>query len=216
MTTSRRFLTRLLIVAVVIIVAPGAASAGSGVDESFSSVVKHIKSNYHGKQQGFAGFMNLARFVVKVIKPAGVKNFKVTMLTDLDYSRGARPETPEFHTALQDRIHAIWSPLVQFSSPREKQWTYIFVTQEKKDVKILAVAVQQKQAVVFQMKFSPDKLSAFISDPKIMGISFREDKHSAEASPAPANQPADSADPDQDKSAKPKPPDSAPCGAGLH
>ena len=209
MTTSKKSLTRLLIVAVLIALAPVAASAGSGGDETFSSVVKHIKSNYHGKQQGFAGFVNFARFVVKVIKPAGVKNFKVTMLTNLDYSRGARPETPEFHTALQDRIHAIWSPLVQFSSPRQKQWTYIYVTQEKKDVKILAVAVQEQQAVVFQMKFSPEKLSAFISDPKIMGISFKDDKHSAEASPAPANQPADNADSDAErKSPTAKPPDS--------
>jgi hypothetical protein len=210
MTTSKRFLARLLTVAVLITIAPVAASAGSGGDESFSSVVKHIKSNYHGKQQGFAGFVNLARFVVKVIKPAGVKNFKVTMLTDLDYSRAARPETPEFHMTLQDRIHAIWSPLVQFSSPREKQWTYIYVTQEKKDVKILAVAVQEKQAVVFQMKFSPDKLSAFISDPKIMGISFREDqKRFGQSPPAQADPPSDSAAPDrEDKTPKAKPPDS--------
>ena len=209
MKTSKKLLTRPLIVAVLITVAPVAASAGPGGDESFSSVVKHIKSNYHGKQQGFAGFVNLARFVVKVVRPAGVKNFKVTMLTDLDYSRAARPETPEFHTLLQDRIHAMWSPLVQFSSARQKQWTYIYVTQEKKDVKILAVAVQEQQAVVFQMKFSPEKLSAFISDPKIMGISFKDDKQSAEDSPAPANQPADSSNADaKRKSPTAKPPDS--------
>ena len=206
MTTSKGFLAGLLTAAVLITVAPVFASAGSGGDESFSSVVKHIKSNYHGKQQGFAGFVNLGRFVVKVIRPAGVKNFKVTMLTDLDYSRAARPETPEFHTSLQDRIHAMWSPLVQFSSPREKQWTYIFVTQEKKDVKILAVAVQQQQAVVFQMKFSPEKLSAFISDPKIMGISFKDDKHSDQASPADPS--VNSGDPDpEDKTPKTKPPE---------
>jgi hypothetical protein len=210
MTTSKRFLARLLTVAVLITIAPVAASAGSGGDESFSSVVKHIKSNYHGKQQGFAGFVNLARFVVKVIKPAGVKNFKVTMLTDLDYSRAARPETPEFHMTLQDRIHAIWSPLVQFSSPREKQWTYIYVTQEKKDVKILAVAVQEKQAVVFQMKFSPEKLSAFISDPRIMGISFKDDeKRFAQPPPGQADPPPDSPAHDrEDKTPKAKPPDS--------
>jgi len=206
MTTSKKFLTKLLIVAVLISVAPVAASAGTAGDESFSSVVKHIKSNYRGKQQGFAGFVNFARFLVKVIRPAGVRNFKVTMLTDLDYSRAARPETPEFHTAIQDRIHAMWSSLVQFSSPREKQWTYIYVTQEKKDVKILAVAVQEKQAVVFQMKFSPEKLGAFISDPKIVGISFKDDKHSSQASPPPA----DGAATDQQvKSPEAKPPDSA-------
>ena len=206
MTTSKRYLTQLLIVAVLISVAPGAASAGTAGDESFSSVVKHIKSNYRGKQQGFAGFVSFARFLVKVIRPAGVKNFKVTMLTDLDYSRAARPETPEFHTAIQDRIHAMWSPLVQFSSPREKQWTYIYVTQEKKDVKILAVAVQEKQAVVFQMKFSPEKLGAFISDPKIVGISFKDDKHPPPAESAPA----DGAGTDQEvKSSQAKPPGSA-------
>lgn len=208
MTTSKRFLTRLLIVAILISIAPVAASAGSGGDQSFSSVVKHIKSNYHGKQQSFLGFVNFARFLVKVIRPAGVKNFKVTMLTDLDYSSAARPETPEFHTAIQDRIHPTWTPLVRFSSAREKQWTYIYVTPEKKDVKILAVAVQEKQAVVFQMKFSPEKLSAFISDPKIMGLSFKDDKHSAQTSPTTADPRPDSTTPDRDdKSPKPKPPE---------
>lgn len=208
MTTSKRFLTRLLIVAVLMSVAPVAASAGTDGDESFSSVVKHMKSNYRAKQQGFLGFVSFARFLVKVIRPAGVKNFKVTLLTNLDYSNGARPETPEFHTSIQDKIQSMWSPLVQFSSPREKQWTYIYVTPEKKDVKILAVAVQEKQAVVFQMKFSPEKLGAFISDPKIMGISFKDDKHSAPAPPA--EQPAGGADSDAEhKSSNGKPPNSS-------
>ncbi|MEK6300128.1 MAG: hypothetical protein AABO41_05350 [Acidobacteriota bacterium] len=211
MTTSKRFLTRLLIVAVLISVAPAAASAGTDGDHSFSSVVKHMKSNYRARQQGFLGFVGFARFLVKVIRPAGVKNFKVTLLTNLDYSSAARPETPEFHIAIQDKIQSMWSPLVQFSSPREKQWTYIYVTPEKKDVKILAVAVQEKQAVVFQMKFSPEKLGAFISDPKIMGISFKDDKQSSQASPPPADQPAGSADSDPGhKSSNAKPPESSP------
>ena len=207
MTTSKRFLTKLLIVAILISVAPVAASAGTDGDRSFSSVVKHMKSNYRAKQQGFLGFVSFARFLVKVIRPAGVKNFKVTLLTNLDYSSAARPETPEFHNAIQDKIQAMWTPLVQLSSPREKHWTYIYVTPEKKDVKILAVAVQEKQAVVFQMKFSPEKLGAFISDPKIMGISFKDDKQSSQASPTTADQPAGSADSDTEhKSPNAKPP----------
>lgn len=206
MTSSKRFFTRLLIVAVLISVSPVAASAGSDNDRSFSSVVKHMKSNYRARQQGFLGFVSFARFLVKVIRPAGVKNFKVTLLTDLDYSAAARPETPEFHVAIQDKIQSMWAPLVRFSSPREKRWTYVYVTPEKKDVKILAVAVQEKQAVVFQMKFSPEKLGAFISDPKIMGISFKDDKH-AQASP---DQPAGSVDSEAErKSTNEKPPESS-------
>lgn len=216
MTPSKRFVARLLIVAVLVSVAPIAASAGPGDDRSFSSVVKHIKSNYHGKQQGFLGFVSFARFLVKVIRPAGVKNFKVTLLTDLDYTGAARPEMPEFHAALRDKIRATWSPLVQFSSPREKQWTYVYVTPEKKDVKILAVAVQEKQAVVFQMKFSPEKLGAFISDPKIMGISFKDDNQSAQPSATPAEPPSDTVAPDRDdKSPKAKPPNSTSAGRAV-
>lgn len=209
MTSSKRFLTQLVIVAVLISVTPVGASAGSGGDKSFSSVVKHIKSNYRAKQQGFLGLVSFARFVVKVVRPAGVKNFKVTMLRDLDYSHAARPETPEFHTAIEDKIQAMWSPLIRFSSAREKQWTYIYVTQEKKDVKILAVAVQEKQAFVFQMKFSPEKLSAFISDPKIMGVSIGDEKRSAQTAPPPDPAGANPVPDTIDKSPEAKPPASS-------
>ncbi|HYV05831.1 MAG TPA: hypothetical protein VFB82_14650 [Blastocatellia bacterium] len=207
MTTSKRFFTRMLIVAMLISVAPAAASAGDNNDRSFSSVVKHMKANYRAKQQGFLGLVSFGRFLVKVIRPAGVKNFKVTLLTNLDYSAAARPETPEFHTAIQDKIQSMWSPLVQFNSPREKRCAYIYVTPEKKDVKILAVAVQEKQAVVFQMKFSPEKLGDFISDPKIMGISFKDDKQSAQ--PPSVDQPGDRTGPAEPESTNPKPPDSS-------
>ena len=89
MTTSKRLLTRLSITVVMLTLAPAASLAG---DESFSSVVKHIKSNYHARQQGFFGAMMLARFAVKFIKPAGVKNFKAVLLKDLDYSEAPGPK----------------------------------------------------------------------------------------------------------------------------
>ena len=75
--------SHLLAAVVVLAIACGAARAD---DKSFSSVVKHMKSSYKAKQQGFFGAMMLARFAVKVVKPAGVKNFKVAFLRDLDFS----------------------------------------------------------------------------------------------------------------------------------
>lgn len=201
MTNRKGLLTRLSIAVTVMLLAPAVSLAG---DESFSSVVKHIKSNYRAKQQGFFGMMMLARFAVKVVKPAGVKNFKVTMLTDLDYSGAARPETAEFHAAIRNRIHPTWQPLIQYSAPREKQWSYIYVTEDKKDVKILAVTVQERQAFVFQLKFSPEKLSQFISDPKLMGISLKGDERHRDASAKPAEG-ADDDDDDEHPSEKQKP-----------
>src|SRR5947208_3358889 len=101
MTIIKRLLTRILITATLISVVPAVALGG---DESFSSVVKHIKKNYNAKQQGFFGAMMLARFAVKVIKPAGVKNFKMVYLRDLDYSRAESPERGHFHAFISETI----------------------------------------------------------------------------------------------------------------
>jgi len=173
MTTSKRLLTRLTITVALLTLAPTPSLAG---DESFSSVVKHIKSIYHAKQQGFFGAMMLARFAVKVIKPAGVKNFKVVLLRDLDYSEAPNPRSGQFHSFIQSKIDPMWTPLVQYSSPREKQWTYCFITRDKEDVKLLVVTLQEKDAVVLQTKFSPAKLVEFMNNPQIMGISLNDNR----------------------------------------
>src|SRR6185503_19536593 len=173
MTTSKRLLTRFTLTVMLVSLAPVASLAG---DESFSQVVKHIKSSYRAKQQGFFGAMMLARFAVKVIKPAGVKNFKLVLLRDLDYTEAPSPRNGHFHSFIQQKIDPRWTPLVQYSSPREKQWTYAFITQDKDDVKILVVTLQRNDAVVFQTKFSPAKLVEFMNNPQIMGISLGENR----------------------------------------
>ena len=198
MFISKRLLTRFSISVVVLTLAPVASLAG---DESFSSVVKHIKSSYHAKQQGFFGAMMLARFAVKMVKPAGVKNFKLVLLRDLDYSDSPEPRSAEFHSFIQSKIDPIWTPLVQYSSPREKQWTYVYVTREKEDVKILVVTLQRKDAVVLQTKFSPAKLVEFMNNPQIMGISLNDNKSRDRVA---RTDHAD--DEDDDNSPKPNPP----------
>jgi hypothetical protein len=206
MTTSKRLLTRLSITVVLVTLAPVASLAG---DESFGSVVKHIKSNYHAKQQGFFGAMMLARFAVKIIKPAGVKNFKVVLLTDLDYSEAPSPRNGQFHAIIQSKIDPMWTPLVQYSSPREKQWTYVYVTREKEDVKLLVVTLQQKDAVVLQTKFSPAKLVEFMNNPQIMGITLNSDNKSRDNSVRADDPAADVSDDDTPQKQKPvvKPPE---------
>jgi len=173
MTSCKKVLATLTVVIAITSVAPVVALGG---DESFSSIVKHIKTSYNAKQQGFFGAMMLARFAVKVIKPAGVKNFKLALLRDLDYSRGAAPADGSFHSFIQSKIDPCWAPLVEYSAPRERQWTYVYVTREKEDVKILVVTLQRQDAVVLQTKFSPDKLAEFMNNPQIMGISLNNDK----------------------------------------
>jgi len=174
MITRKSLFTRLLIVAALLSLAPPIASAS---DRSFSSVVKHLKSNYRAKGKSTFGLVNFARFAVKLIRPAGVKNFKVAMLSDLQYQEHPAPGTIEFHSFIRNTVNPLWKPLFQYNGRLKGQWTYVYVTQEDKDVKILAVALQQREAYVVQFKFSPDKLAKFIDDPKIMGISLKGDRN---------------------------------------
>jgi hypothetical protein len=179
MTTQKKVLARLAVVIALTSLAPVVALGG---DESFSSIVKHIKTNYNAKQQGFFGAMMLARFAVKIIKPAGVKNFKLALLRDLDYSRGAAPADGSFHSFIQSKIDPCWIPLVEYSAPRERQWTYVYVTREKEDIKILIITLQRQDAVVLQTKFSPEKLAEFMNNPQIMGISLNGDNRPHDSS----------------------------------
>ena len=97
-----------------------------------------------------------------------------------------------------------WTPLVEYSSPREKQWSYVYITRENEDVKILVVTLQEHDAVVLQTKFSPDRLAEFMNNPQIMGISLNSDDRSKDNSVK-----ADDTDTYED--AKPKAPPPAPA-----
>lgn len=204
-----RTLARLLIVIAMVGVVPATASAD---DKSFSSVVKYLKSNYRAKGRSTFGFINLARFAVKVIRPAGVKNFKVSMLHSLDFSENPNPDSPEFHDFIRNIVHSDWRPLVQYNGRTRQQWSYIYVMEEKDNVKILAVTVQQREAFVVQFKFSPEKLVAFINDPKIMGISLKGDGAANNADQPPPDPEAASADnPAEEKPQSDKPSEKPPA-----
>jgi hypothetical protein len=204
MTNSKKLLARLSITVALVTLAPAASLAG---DESFSSVVKHIKSSYHAKQQGFFGAMMLARFAVKIIKPAGVKNFKLVLLRDLDFSEEPSPKPDRFYSFIESKIDPQWTPLVQYRSQRERQWSYVYITREKEDVKVLVVTIQQKNAVVMQTKFSPAKLIEFMNNPQIMGISLNSDNRSTVPEARGDGPDQDDNDPSKQKSTAVKPPE---------
>ena len=182
MTSRKKALPLALIAAAVVI--PIAQAPGYAGDHSFSSVVDHIKSHYRGRQQSFFGAMMLARFAVRVVRPAGVKNFKVVMLRDLDFTD--HPGQEEFHVAARRFISDEWKPLVEYNSRKDHQYTHVYVSHDKDHVRLLVVSLQKTEAYVIQTKFSPEKLIKFIDDPRIMGISLKDktDGNSPEESAA--------------------------------
>jgi hypothetical protein len=154
--------------AVVLTLAMSPATAEAG-DRSFSSLAELIQSRYNGKRQGIP-LLGLARFAVRVVKPAGVKNFKLVMLKDLDLS----PEGASgFHASFAEKIDPVWRPLVRYAASKRRQWTYVYAQHLSKDVKLLIVTLQQREAYIVQLKFSPERLIKFMEEPSIMGIPLK-------------------------------------------
>jgi hypothetical protein len=155
-------------------------------DKSYSSVVKYMKSNYKARGQGTFGAITFARFLVKIIRPAGVKNFKISMLRDLQFT--TKRVDDDLGTFIRTNVHSDWQPLTQVISRKENQYVYVYFMPENEHAKFLIVAVQKQEAFVIQFKFEPERLAKFLEKPEVLGISLTGDdekkNHSDQNKPA--------------------------------
>jgi hypothetical protein len=188
MTKPNRLLARIVVALVLVSMASASVFADKKADDkSYSSVIKYLKSNYKARGQGTFGALTFARFLVKIIRPAGVKNFKLSMLRDLQFT--SKRVDDDLGTFIRTNVHADWQPLTQVISRKENQYVYVYFMQEKEHAKFLVVAVQKQDAFVIQFKFDPELLAKFLQKPEILGISLtgnEEKKNQSEQ-----NKPAD-------------------------
>ena len=173
---TKPLIVKIAVVLVVLSFASASLCADNKPDDkSYSTFINYLKSNYHAKGQGAFGMVTFARFLVKVIKPAGVKNFKISMLRDLQFTTAKVDD--DLGAFIRKNVHQDWRPLTQVVSLKNKQYVYVYFAPDKDDAKFLIVAVQQKDAFVIQFKFNPDRLAKFLENPEIMGISLAGDNN---------------------------------------
>lgn len=179
--TNKLFLALTLLFLVVTFSAPQTYAKGN----EYKSVVKHLKTKYKAKKVKIP-FMWLARFAVKVVRPAGVKSFSVTIFEDLNFSRDTLDA--EMQAVMRNSLNAEWSPIFRVRS-REGQQAYMYMRESGDDVRIMLVTIDKNQAAVIRAKFDPDKLIEFIDNPKILGVSLDDDKKGDKIEPEkPENQ----------------------------
>jgi Ca-activated chloride channel homolog len=167
-------LLSLLLAVTLLLALPGAALANGNSlrGKGFKGVVKHLETNYRAKKMRIP-LLGLANFAVKVIRPAGVKGFKLAVFNEQDFS--PRAGEPSFVSVMREAYTAEkgWKPLVQVQSKRESQTrAFIFIKENKKDIEVAVTTLSDHEAAVIQVKFSPDKLVQFLDNPRIMGISL--------------------------------------------
>jgi hypothetical protein len=189
MAKSKKLLAQFVVALALVAMTSATIFADKKVDDkSFSSVVKYMKSNYKAKGQGAFGMITFARFLVKVIRPAGVKNFKLSMLRDLQIT--SKRVDNDLSTFLRSNVHSSWEPLTQVISRRENQYVYAYFMPENDHAKFLIVVVQKQEAFVIQFKFDPERLAKFLEKPEILGISLTGDEEKKNRSDQ-QNKPAD-------------------------
>ena len=168
MLLRKRILTALTVFTILLaIFAPSAEAKGN----EFDAVCKHLKTRYQAKKVKIP-FMWLARAAVGIVRPAGLKSFKVTVFRNLRFSEDSLHS--EMQSIMSDAFSDEWSPILRVRS-RVGEQVYMNMRESGKNVKVLLVSIERDEAVVVRAKFNPDKLVRFIENPKIFGISLDGD-----------------------------------------
>ncbi len=170
----------LLVSGLVALFALSAAAvpAAAGGNE-YDAVCDHIEEHYGAKKVKIP-FMWLARMAVGIIKPAGVKSFKVTIYRGLQFSR--EELDGDMRSLMREAFDEEWTPVLRVISKNGQQ-AYLNMREYKNSVKILMVTIENDEAVVVRARFDPDKLAEFIENPKIFGIDL-DGKNDSTADPS--------------------------------
>jgi hypothetical protein len=138
-------------------------------DAEFDAITTHLKQHFNAKRVSIP-FLGLANFFVKIVRPAGVKSFKVAIFEDLNCTPGHMDA--ELGLVMRNALSAEWQPLLRTRS-RDGEQVYVYAREAGENIKLMVVTIDHTDAVVARVKVSPKKLSEFLSNPKLLGISVR-------------------------------------------
>ena len=151
----------LLIVSVLS--SPPAARA-----DDFDTVVKNVRTACGGKRVRVP-FLGLASFATKLVRPAGVKSFKLAVFEDLTRAG----DVSGLGAAIGQSLGPEWRPLVRIRSGRGAEQTHVYVRDAGDNLKLMIVTLDGEQATVIRAKVNPEALARFARDPKLLGISLQ-------------------------------------------
>ena len=148
-----------------------AAIPAQAKPSEYQLLVRHLKTKYQAKKIKIP-FMFLARMVVGVARPAGVKSFSITLFKDLKISRENLDR--EMQSAMKESFGPEWSPIVRVRSQKSSQ-AYLYMREDGNQVRVALLTIDKENAAIIRATFNPDKLVDFINNPRIMGISIGDE-----------------------------------------
>jgi hypothetical protein len=163
MTRLRSWTVLAALLIVSVLSSPIAARA-----DDFDSVVKNVRAACGGKKVRIP-FLGLASFATKLVRPAGVKSFKLAVFEDLTRTGDASG----LGAAIGQSLGPGWRPLVRIRSGRGAEQTHVYVRDAGDNLKLMIVTLDGEQATVIRAKVNPEALARFARDPKLLGISLQ-------------------------------------------
>ena len=139
--------------------------------DDFDAVVKKVRAACGGRKVRIP-FLGLASFATRVVRPAGVKSFKLAVFEDL-----TRPgDVSGLGAAIERSLGPEWRPLVRIRSGRGAEQTHVYSREAGENLKLMIVAVDGDQATVIRAKVNPEGLAKFARDPKVLGVSLERNR----------------------------------------
>lgn len=166
------------------------ASSAIAKPSEFDLISRHLREHYKAKKVSVP-FLFLAKAVVAIAKPAGVKSFGVSLYTHLQFS--FETVDTEMQQAIRSAFGPEWTSVFHTRS-RDGQQAYMYMREDGNDVKLAIVTIEKDNAAIIRARISPDRLASFINDPSVFGISLGEKEAEKKTPPTPSGIDTDTKD----------------------
>lgn|ERR1044072_348911 len=163
MTRARAYAVPAALLLTFVLFAPAIVRA-----DDFDTVVKNVRAACGGKKVRIP-FLGLASFATKIVRPAGVKSFKLVVFEDVTRAG----DVSGLGAAIGQSLGPEWRPLVRIRSGRGAEQTHVYVRDAGNNLRVMIVTLDGQQATVIRAKVNPEALARFARDPKILGVSLQ-------------------------------------------
>lgn len=157
----------------------GYRRAAAQSNQGFDAITKHLKTRYRAKKRSIP-FFGLAKFAVRIVKPAGVKSISLSLFEDLK-NTDELPDN-ELNGLMRNSLSSEWQPLVSVRQ-RNGDQVYIYAADAGKDIKLAVLVINQREAALARVRVNPDALRKFMDNPQILGISLGDDRQAEALQP---------------------------------
>jgi hypothetical protein len=161
MTRARRYAALAALLLAFALPAPARA-------DEFDAVVRNVRAACGGKKVRIP-FLGLAGFATKLVRPAGVKSFKLAVFEDVR----REGDLSGLGAAIGQSLGPEWRPLVRIRAGRGAEQTHVYVREAGENLKLMIVTLDGEQATVVRAKINLEGLAKFARDPKILGVSLQ-------------------------------------------